>query len=80
MNIQFINEYPSKFFGKKGRQNFVMFYSMTRLNGFRILGIKLFSVISYECDEKARVFVVGKPFQPSLIFARKAPFTSFPIG
>ncbi len=34
--------------------------------------IKLFTAVSYEFSLLARVFVPGKPFQPSLMFAGKA--------
>jgi hypothetical protein len=30
--------------------------------------IKLFTVVSYDFSYQARVFVPGKPFQPSLMF------------
>jgi hypothetical protein len=31
--------------------------------------IKLFMSVIYKCPYKARVFIAGKPFQPSLMFA-----------
>ncbi len=34
--------------------------------------IKLFTVVSYEFSQKARVFVACKPFQDSIVFADKA--------
>jgi hypothetical protein len=34
--------------------------------------IKLFMSVIYECSQKARVFVPGKPFQLSLMFGGKA--------
>ncbi len=34
--------------------------------------IKLCTDIIYECLQKARVFVPGRPFQPSLMFVVKA--------
>jgi hypothetical protein len=34
--------------------------------------IKLFAAVSYDFSLKARGFVPGKPFQPSLIFVVKA--------
>ncbi len=35
---------------------------------------KLFTVVSYDFSKKARAFVPGKPFQPSVMFAGKACF------
>ncbi len=32
--------------------------------------IKLFTAVLYECSLKARAFVPGKPFQPSLLIVR----------
>jgi hypothetical protein len=41
-------------------------------NIFSVLNvIKLFTVVIYEYSYKARVFVPGRPFQSSLIFAGK---------
>jgi hypothetical protein len=37
--------------------------------------LKLFTVVSYEFLEYARVFVPGKTFQPSLLFVGKARST-----
>ncbi len=34
--------------------------------------IKIYTDVNYECLEEARVFVLGKPFQPSLMFVGKA--------
>ncbi len=34
--------------------------------------IKLFMAVIYKCSYKARVFVLGKPFQPSLMFVGEA--------
>jgi hypothetical protein len=34
--------------------------------------IKLFTTVIYGFSKQARVFVPGKPFQPSLMFAGKA--------
>jgi hypothetical protein len=34
--------------------------------------IKLFTAVSYDFSLKARAFIPGKPFQPSLMFAGKA--------
>jgi len=34
--------------------------------------LKLFTSVNYECSEKARVLVPGKPLKPSLMFASKA--------
>ncbi len=34
--------------------------------------IKLFAAVIYEFSLQARVFVLGKAFQPSLMFASKA--------
>jgi hypothetical protein len=33
--------------------------------------IKLFKAVIYQCLQYARVFVPGKPFQPSLMFVGK---------
>jgi hypothetical protein len=49
--------------------------------------VNLFMAVIYECSLKARVFVPGKPFQPSLIFVsgakaypREAPFRCSIVG
>ncbi len=34
--------------------------------------IKLFTGVNYQCEEEARMFAVGKPFQPCLMFVGKA--------
>jgi hypothetical protein len=44
--------------------------NVTKTPGVNV--IKLFTVVSYELSQSARAFVLGKPFQPSLIFAGKA--------
>ncbi len=49
--------------------------------------VKLFTVVNYECSKQARVFVLGRPFQPNLKFVRKAkahrsrtPISRFTLG
>jgi len=34
--------------------------------------IKLFTLVSYECSFLARVFILGKPLKPSVMFVGKA--------
>jgi hypothetical protein len=48
---------------------------------------KLFTAVSYDFSKYARVFVPGKPFQPSLMFGgkagaypREAPFRCYTQG
>jgi hypothetical protein len=45
--------------------------SWGQILGLKIAQIKRFTAVIYEWAELARVFVPGKPFQPSLMFASK---------
>jgi hypothetical protein len=45
--------------------------------------VKLFTAVSYDFSKYALAFVLGKPFQPSLMFtgkARSLPYSGTPEG
>jgi hypothetical protein len=70
--LHFQNEHPNEKLGS-GHQasSFYSFIFITNVQ-FRVCTLKHFSGVIYGFLYEARVFVPGKPFQPSLLFVGKA--------